>query len=650
MIKSILIIICFGISAFATGQTAKITKNKNRNYEWPAYGRDAGGSRYAELNQIKVANVSKLKVAWTYRTGELKTYEGTEAIKKAAFETTPIMIGQTLYFSTPSCRVMAVDAATGLEKWVFDPKVNLKNDYSEITSRGVSSWTGKTSNSETGRRIFIGTIDGRLIAIDAKTGEAIPSFGKDGSVDLKEGFGSDISVTSPPAIIGNLVVIGSSLGDNQRFDYPRGTVRAYDAISGELRWSWDPIPQDSTDKAWQTWNGPKAHRTGAANAWSILSADVERDLVFIPTSCPSPDYYGGERLGQNLYGNSIVALRASTGKMVWYFQVVHHDLWDYDIAAQPMLIDVNKEGKKVAAVAVGTKMGHIFILNRETGESLFPVEERPVPLSDIAGEEAFPTQPFPVLPAPLGLQSITREDAWGLTSRDKEEAENRISKYINKGIFTPPSYNGSIMTPGNVGGIHWGGMCYDAKQGLLITNINRLAAIIRMIPRDKIDELEKEQKQLLRVETGRQTGTPYVMKRDYLFKIDSGQFIMQTKPPWGTLLAIDSKDGSKKWEVPLGYSLDPKKYPGAEKWGSINFGGAIVTSGNLIFVAATLDNHLRAFNTQTGEMLWEYLLPASAQATPMAYEINGKQYLVIAAGGHGKVGTKQGDYVIAFSL
>jgi quinoprotein glucose dehydrogenase len=652
MVKSILIIICFGISAFATGQIAEATKNKNRNYEWPAYGRDAGGSRYAELNQINVANVSKLKVAWTYRTGELKTYEGTEAIKKAAFETTPIMIGQTLYFSTPSCRVMAVDAATGLEKWVFDPKVNLKNDYSEITSRGVSSWPapGKTLKNETGRRIFIGTIDGRLIAIDAKTGKAISSFGKDGAVDLREGFGSDISVTSPPAIIGNLVVIGSSLGDNQRFDYPRGTVRAYDAISGELRWSWDPIPQDSTDKAWQTWNGPKSHRTGAANAWSIISADAERDLVFIPTSCPSPDYYGGERLGQNLYGNSIVALRASTGKMVWYFQVVHHDLWDYDIAAQPTLIEVKRNGKKISAVAIGTKMGHIFILNRETGESLFPIEEKPVPSSDVAGEETFPTQPFPVLPAPLGLQRVTTEDAWGLTIKDREEAAARISKYINKGIFTPPSYNGSIMTPGNVGGIHWGGMCYDAKQGLLITNINRLAAIIRMIPRDQIDQLEKDQKELMRIETGRQTGTPYVMKRDYLFKVDSGRFIMQTKPPWGTLLTIDLKDGSKKWEVPLGYSLDPKKYPGAEKWGSINLGGAINTSGNLIFVAATLDNHLRAFNTQTGELLWEYLLPASAQATPMTYEINGKQYLVIAAGGHGKIGTKQGDYLIAFSL
>ncbi|MEO8569645.1 MAG: pyrroloquinoline quinone-dependent dehydrogenase [Ginsengibacter sp.] len=650
MRKLILIIVFFPLIGFS--QKGSRSGAGVSNNEWPAYGRDAGGSRYSNLQQINSNNVGKLKVAWTYRTGELKTYEGTSAIEKAAFEATPIMIGSTLYFSTPSDRVMAVDATTGSKKWVFDPKVNLKNDYSEITSRGVSSWPapGDKINTAAQRRIFIGTIDGRLIAIDAGTGKTISSFGKDGIVDLKAGLGNDISVTSPPAIIGNLVVIGSSLGDNQRYDYPQGVVRAYDAISGKLRWSWDPIPQDSTDKAWKTWNGPKAHKTGAANAWSVISADAQRDLVFIPTSCPSPDYYGGERLGQNLYGNSIVALRASTGKMVWYYQVVHHDLWDYDIAAQPMLINVNRNGKKIPAVAVGTKMGHLFILNRETGESLFPVEERPVPSSDIAGEEASPTQPIPVLPAPLGLQSVTVDDAWGLTQKDKEEAQARISKYVNKGIFTPPSYSGSIMTPGNVGGIHWGGMCFDAKQGLLITNINRLAAIIRMLPREKIDEIEKEQKELMRIETGRQKGTPYIMKRDYLFKVDSGRFIMQTKPPWGTLIAVDLKDGSKKWEVPLGYSLDPKKYPGAEKWGSINLGGAIATEGNLIFVAATLDNHLRAFNTQTGEMLWEYLLPAGGQATPMTYQINGKQYLVIAAGGHGKIGTKQGDYVMAFSL
>jgi quinoprotein glucose dehydrogenase len=618
--------------------------------EWPAYGRDAGGMRYAPIKQINSGNVKNLKIAWTCQTGELKTYEGTNAAEKAAFEATPLMIEGTLFFSTASCRVFAIDAATGKQKWVFDPKVDLSYDFSEITSRGVSAWPAGGQKATAGRKIFIGTIDGRLICLDAKTGNPITAFGNNGTVDLKEGLGRDISVTSPPAIIGNMVVVGSSLGDNGRFDMTRGTVRAYDVFTGKQIWHWDPIPQSESDTAWNTWQGTKAHKTGAANTWAVISADAQRDLVFIPTSSASPDYYGGERLGQNLYANSIVALRASTGKMVWHFQVVHHDLWDYDIAAQPVLMDITKAGKKVPAVTVGTKMGHIFILNRETGKPLFPVEERLVPASNVPGETAYKTQPFPVLPAPLGIQRITSSDAWGITEQDKKEAEERILQYRNEGIFTPPSYNGSLMTPGNVGGIHWGGMSFDAGQGLLITNINRLPAIIRMIPRKEIDSLNKIQPGMLRIETGRQSGTPYIMKRDYLFKITEDGFFMQSTPPWGTLLAIDINTGLKKWEVPLGFMMDPRKYPGAEKWGSINLGGAITTAGNITFVAATMDNFLRAFNTQTGELLWQFQLPASAQATPMSYQLNGKQYIVIAAGGHGKVKTKQGDYVMAFAL
>ena len=620
--------------------------------EWPAYGHDAGGTRYSPLNQVNNKNVAALKVAWTYQTGELKIYEGTNAMRQAAFEATPIMTGRTLYFSTPSARVFAIDAATGKEQWMFDPQVNLRKGYSEITSRGVSIWHagGGPGNGNHAARIFVATIDGRLIALDAKTGKLITSFGEQGTVDLNKGMGGNISVTSPPAVIGNTIIVGSAMGDNQRFDYPPGTVRAYDVLTGALKWGWNPIPSDSTDKAWATWKGPKAHQSGAANAWAPISVDAVRDLVFIPTSCPSPDYYGGERLGQNLYGNSIIALRASTGKLVWYYQVVHHDLWDYDIAAQPVLTDINKDGKKVPAVIAGTKMGHVFILHRETGKPLFPVEERPVAASDVPGEEAWPTQPFPVLPAPLGIQSISEKDAWGPTEQERTEAKKRIAQYINKGIFTPPSYQGSIMTPGNAGGIHWGGMCVDPKQHLLITNINLLPAIIRMVPREKIDEFSDAANNVVRGETGLQRGTPYVMNRDYLLKVDSNGVMMQTTPPWGTLVAVDLNSGLKKWEVPLGYMLDTVKYPGAQKWGSLNFGGAIATAGNLIFVAATRDGHLRAFDTHTGTEVWKYLLPAGGQATPMTYAVNGKQYIVIAAGGHGKFATKMGDYVVAFAL
>jgi len=615
---------------------------------WAYYGQDAGGSRYSALKQINDRNVGQLKVAWTYRTGELETYKGTYALQKAAFECTPILVGRTLYISTPSDRVIAVDGATGQQRWVYDPNVSLIADRSEISSRGVAAWP---AGGKTAERIFIGTLDGRLIALDAATGRPAAGFGREGIVDLKQGLGAEIAETSPPAVVGDLVIVGSSLGDNQRFDYPPGVVRAFDVHSGRLAWSWNPIPTDPKDSAHASWQGPKAHQTGGANAWSILSVDAARDLVFVPSTSPSPDYYGGERKGSNLYANSIVALRASTGKRVWSFQVVHHDLWDFDIAAQPILADVPRNnGRKVAAVIVGTKMGHVFVLDRETGASLFPIEERPVPASTIKGEEAWPTQPFPVKPAPLGIQGLTAADAWGPTPADAEEARQRIGRYRSLGPFTPPSVEGSIMAPGNVGGINWSGMCYDPVTGCLYTNINLIPAVIRMIPRDSLDIVERQDQAMLRAETGRQQGTPYVMKRDYLFKRTENGFLMQVRPPWGTLVAIDLHDGSKKWEVSLGYMLDPVKYPEAKKWGSVNFGGAIVTGGNCIFVAGSMDGHFRAFDRRTGATLWEYELPAGGQATPMTYSLDGKQYVVIAAGGHGKLGTKQGDYLIAFAL
>ena len=607
---------------------------------WAFYGQDAGGSRYSALKQINDQTAGRLKVAWSYRTGELEKYKGTNAAERAAFECTPILIGRTLYVITPSNRVIALDAATGQQRWVYDPQVNL--DQSEVSCRGVAYWKGG--------RIFIGTIDGKLIALDTATGRPAAGFGTEGIVDLRALTGAEISETSPPAVVGDLVIVGSSLGDNQRFDYPPGVVRAFDARSGRLVWSWNPIPTDPADSAYASWQGPKAHQAGGANAWATLSIDAVRGLVFVPTTCPSPDYYGGERKGSNLNANSIVALRVSTGEKVWAFQVVHHDIWDFDIACQPILADVTRNGKKVPAVIVGTKMGHVFVLHRETGQSLFPVEERPVPASTVKGEQAWPTQPFPVLPAPLGIQGLSVADAWGPTLADEEEARRRIGRYRSQGPFTPPSPEGSIMAPGNVGGINWSGMCYDPVNEYLITNINLIPAIIHMIPRDSVDRVERQDQAVMRAETGRQTGTPYVMKRDYLFKVDQRGFVMQVRPPWGTLVAIDLHDGSKKWEVPVGYMMDLAKYPDAKKWGSISFGGAIVTAGNCIFVAGTIDGHFRAFDRRTGAVLWEYALPAGGQATPMTYSLDGKQYVVIAAGGHGRLKTKLGDYVMAFAL
>jgi quinoprotein glucose dehydrogenase len=597
--------------------------------------------------------VKQLKVAWTYRTGDINI-KGRSA-GKAAFEATPILVDGTLYLSTPFSRVIALDPETGKERWVYDPKVNLSINYSEVTSRGVSTWLDKSlkEGAACRRRIYKATLDARLIALDAATGALCQNFGQEGQVDLTRDVRltepGQYQVTSPPAVIGDLLIVGSSIGDNRGVEVERGVVRAYDTRTGRLRWSWDPIPLRANDPARKTWEEKGAIKTGAANAWSLISTDTERDLVFVPTSSPSPDFYGGERKGSNLYANSVVALRASTGEVVWHFQVVHHDLWDYDVAAQPMLITIKRDGRDIPAVAVGTKMGHIFVLHRETGKPLFPVEERPVPQSDVPGEEASPTQPFPVLPPPIVPNKLTPDDAWGLTPADREWCRERIKALRSEGIFTPPSFQGTLMFPGNVGGVNWGGMSYDVKRGLLMTSTNRLASVVRIIPREDLDKAKASgENNRLQGEFGRLTDK-YSVYREPLLAPSGAPC---NWPPWGALTAIDLATGAVRWEVPLGTVPQLSSVPKSSEWGSINLGGPIVTGGGLVFIAAAMDTYLRAFDVETGKELWKGQLPASAQATPMTYQVSekGKQFVVIAAGGHGKLRTKMGDYVVAYTL
>jgi quinoprotein glucose dehydrogenase len=600
---------------------AACSSTTSNNADWPAYA-NAGGTRYSPLTDIDRTNVGKLEVAWTYHIGETTFAKDSE--QKSTFEATPIVVDGTLYVSTGFNKVIALDAATGREKWTFDPHIDRDADYSEVTSRGVAYWAK-------GKRIFEGTIDARLIALDATTGKLAADFGAGGIVDLKTGVGrvrkGDYQVTSPPAVIGDLVVVGSAIGDNGAAELERGSVRAYDAHTGALRWTFDPIAREL--------------HSGAANAWAPITADGESGMLFIPTSSPSPDYYGGLRLGKNDLANSIVAIRAETGAVVWHFQVVHHDLWDYDIATQPVLVEV----RGIKAVAIGTKMGHLFFFNRATGEPLFPIEERPVPASDVAGEQAWPTQPFPTLPPSIVPSRLKAKDAFGVDDADRAACKAMIASLRHDGMFTPPSIRGTLQVPGNVGGMHWGGMSYDPVRHILVANTNRLAAMVRLIPRADYDaDRTRGKDERIFGEYNRMSGTPYAMYRTILL---SPKGIPCTPPPWGALTAIDVDRGAVRWETPFG-SVTP--IPGLPAdIGSPNLGGS-ATSNGIVFIAAAMDEIFRAFDVETGKEIWHAALPASAQASPMTYRAAGKQFVVIAAGGHGKLHTKRGDAVVAFAL
>jgi quinoprotein glucose dehydrogenase len=601
---------------------------------WPTYGNDPGGTRYSAAKQIDRSNVGQLQVAWTYRTGALPYDE--ELDKKAAFEATPILVDEKLYLSTPYDHVIALKAATGAKLWEFDPKLEHPYGFSEVTSRGVSAWqdsAGVKSGKPCALRIFIGTLDARLIALDGETGKPCVNFGIDGEVDLtanvKMRDAGDYQVTSAPAIYKDLVITGSSEGDNRAVTLERGIVRAFDAHTGQLRWTWDPIAP---------WAYQSEPRTGAGNAWSTLSVDKERGLVFVPTGSASPDYYGGFRKGDNKWANSVVALKAATGEFVWGFQVVHHDLWDYDVASQPTLFTW-KDG--TPAIAVTTKMGRVFVLNRLTGKPLLPVEERPVPQSDIPGEESWPTQPESTIA--LVPEKLSPEDAWGKDDQEREWCAGQIKAARYGEIFTPPSLQGTLVFPSNVGGVNWGSGAYDPQRHLLFVDTNRLPIFVKLIPRAELEAARKNATDMDRLhgEFARQTGAPYAMFRTPLL---SPTGIPCNRPPWGTVAAVDLFEGKKVWDVPLGSFI-----PGMNT-GTITLGGPMVTAGGVVFTAAAMDNYLRAFDSETGKELWKYELPAGGQATPMTYTIGGKQYLVISAGGHGKLGTKQGDYVIAFAL
>ena len=646
-------ILLFCLAALATAAASAAPDDAG----WPAYGGNPEGTRYSPLTQINRDDVKGLRVAWVFHTGELG--QEVKYWGRSAFEATPILYDRTLYFTTPSTNVVAVDAATGTLRWRYDSHNRNELRYSDGVSRGVSLWVDEVSPTSAvcHARIYAPTLDGRLLALDAMTGKPCEDFGEHGAVNLLQGIRSQFQegdqsreylVTSPPAIIDGKVVVGSSIGDNRAVLEELGSVRAFDARTGKLAWSWDPIPRDASNPVYKEWDSSKVANASAANAWAPLSVDPARHLVYVPTGSASPDFFGGERPGDNRWANSLVALDAATGKLVWGYQLVHHDLWDYDLASQPALVDLIHDGKHVDAVIQATKTGFLYTFDRQTGVPLFPIVERPVPQDAVPGEKPSPTQPFPVAPPALVRQGpVTPDDAWGGAFFNTSACKQMIKADRSEGIFQPPSTKESIMLPGNAGGSNWGSIAFDPQHQIAVADTMDLASQLALIPRDQLDAELKDPQYGDDWEFARQRGTPYAMRRRLLAGPHLG--VPCLTPPWGKLTAVDMQRGTIKWQIPLG---DAPVLGGLLHFnlGMPVIGGPIITAGGLVFIAASLkDDRFRAFDLDTGKLLWDDKLPAGGQATPMTYSLGGRQFVVIAAGGYKDASTR-GDYVVAYAL
>jgi quinoprotein glucose dehydrogenase len=596
--------------------------------EWPYYGNDSGGQRYSPLKQIDKTNVSKLKVAWTYQTGDMS--DGNEYPSRSAFECTPLVIDGVLYLSTPFARVIALDAETGKEIWTFDPKLNRDRRYNLFINRGVAYWAG-----EKDKRVFLGTLDGRLFALDARTGKPVPSFGNDGWIDLRKGVADEFpnagyGLTSPVAIYRDLVITGSLVPDGEP-QGPSGDIRAFDARTGKLVWRFHTVPRPG-EFGNDTWEGDSWKNRGGLNAWSILSVDHERGMVFVPLTSPATDTYGGDRKGNNLFGDCVLALDAATGKRIWHFQTIHHDLWDWDLPAQPNLVTVRRNGKDIPAVAQITKMGFVFVLDRLTGKPLFPVEERPVPQTVIPGEQTSPTQPFPVKPPPFARQTFSFDELTNVTPESRAECQKLLEGAVTGPMYRPIGFDWTIMFPGTNGGANWGGGSFDPTSGLLFVNSMDNGAMWRMVKRPEGSTI------------------PYRTQSQGGRFWDKNTYPCQ-KPPWAHLTAIDLNSGEFRWRVTLGV-IDELLARGVPPTGTSNLGGTIVTAGGLVFIGATNDSRFRAFDKDTGKEIWVTRLPASAHATPITFrgKKTGKQFVVIAAGGGNKYNKSVGDTLMAFAL
>lgn len=633
--------------------------------DWPAYGRTQAGVRYSPLTQINDKNVKDLKVVWIFRTGDVKTDQDSG---ETTNQVTPIKVGDNLYMCTTHQWLIALDPASGQEKWRYDPKLKADHTFQHLTCRGVmyydannttefatSLQSRKTVSAECPRKVIVPVNDGRLVAVNADTGKVCSDFGEQGEVNLQKfmpyAYPGGYNPTSPGVISGTTIVIAGSVTDNYSSKEPSGVIRGYDVNTGELLWVFDTGAQNPNAMP----NESTTFVHNSPNAWAPLAYDAKLDIVYVPTGVGTPDIWGGDRSElKERYANSMLAINASTGKQVWHFQTTHHDLWDMDVPAQPSLADIqDTTGKTVPAIYVLTKTGNVFVLDRRTGKAIVPITERAVPQAvkrgpQTQGEHYAATQPFSALNlAPQ--EKLKDKDMWGATMFDQLICRVSFHRLNYDGIYTPPSENGTLVFPGNLGVFEWGGMSVNADRQVAVMNPIGLPFVSRLIPADPN-----------RQETAKGAGTEQGVQPMYgvPYGVEISAFLSPLglpckQPAWGYVAGVDLKTHQVVWKKRIGtirdslpqlFQLPPLKI------GVPGLGGPISTAGNVMFVAATQDNYLRAFNVTNGEQLWEGRLPAGGQATPMTYEINGKQYVVIMAGGHGSFGTKMGDYLVAYAL
>ena len=625
-----------------------VTTGSEDATEWRAYGRNKGGTRYVPAAQITPDNVGQLEVAWNYRSGDLpQAYPG--ARNAYSFQATALKVDDSLYFCSPRNIVIALDAETGRERWRHDPNIDASGVHM-LACRGVSYHDSPSAEGACAERILVATLDARLIALDAHSGAPCPGFGQGGEISLLEGLGEVKSgyylVTSPPTIVGDVAIVGGFVLDNMSVSEPPGVVRAYDVTSGRQLWVWDTARPEEAGP----WQPGEPYTRGSPNAWSLFSADEALGLVYIPTGNATPDYYGAHRsAAQDRYASSVVALEASTGSVRWAFQTVHHDLWDYDVASQPVLVELPIDGKSVPALIQPTKHGEIFLLDRRNGEPLAAVEEQPVPRGKVPGERYSPTQPASVGMPSLTPAPMTGKDMWGATSLDQLWCRIAFRQLRYEGKFTPPGLDRSLSWPGNNGVMNWGSVAVDESRKLMAVSSSYMPLLVQLLPRDQAPPGEQISFDERNVPISPQIGTPYAVSTERPFMSPLG--VPCNAPPWGRLSVIDLNSRQLLWQRPLGTTRDVAPL-GIAMPGAFSQGGAMITQGGLVFIAGAQDDYLRAFDIETGQELWKGRLPAGGQATPMSFVSakSGKQYVVIAAGGHQYMQTTIGDHVVAFSL